>query len=95
MGIKWMSIKEISIHPNVKEAIIKATEHDLARLMSEERGRRVRETGDLNAGFRRLGTCAALIHNVLTCRELVNRMVWEAEGMLNKSNALRQPQASL
>lgn len=30
MGINWMSIKEISIHPNVKEAIVKATEHDTA-----------------------------------------------------------------
>lgn len=62
--------------------------------MSEEKGRRVRDTGDLNAGFLSLGMCAALIHNVLTCREFVKRMEWEAEGILNKSNALMQPQAS-
>jgi NAD(P)H-dependent flavin oxidoreductase YrpB (nitropropane dioxygenase family) len=125
MGTRWMATVESPIHPKVKEAITKATEHDtvlvlrkfrnttrlhknkvstevfqienskkdvkfedVAHLMSGKRGKGVYETGDVDAGVWSLGMCAALIHDIPTCDELVKRLEREAIEILNNTNGL-------
>ena len=46
------------------------------------KGRIVYETGDLEHGIWSAGTCMGLIHDIPTCKELVERIVGEAEAMI-------------
>jgi nitronate monooxygenase len=46
------------------------------------KGRIVYETGDLEHGIWSAGTCMGLIHDIPTCKELVERIVNEAEAMI-------------
>lgn len=55
---------------------------DIRDLVAGARGRRVYETGDLDAGIWSAGQAQGLIHDVPTVRELVERMVDDAESLI-------------
>ena len=56
---------------------------DIAHLVKGERGISVMEDGDLDAGIWSGGMIQGLIHNVPTCKELVERIVADAEEIIN------------
>jgi NADH:quinone reductase (non-electrogenic) len=62
----------------------KATIEDVAHLASGKRGKAVFETGDVDYGVWSAGVCQGLIHDIPTCRELVTRIVSEAEMIIQK-----------
>ena len=55
---------------------------DIRPLVSGARGRVALESGDLDAGIIWAGQVQGLIHDVPTCRELVDRIVREAEDLI-------------
>jgi NAD(P)H-dependent flavin oxidoreductase YrpB (nitropropane dioxygenase family) len=60
-----------------------ATFKDIAELVRGEGGRIVLETGDLSAGIFWAGQVQGLIHDIPTVRELIDRIVNEAETIIN------------
>lgn len=66
-------------------------------LVAGRRGRIVYETGDLNAGIWWAGLSQALIHDVPTCRELIDRMVADAERTISQRlvSMIRTPKSDL
>jgi len=54
---------------------------ELAAIVSGQRYKRMLETGDLNAGVCGCGQCVALIHDIPSVRELINRIMKEAEDV--------------
>lgn len=52
---------------------------DLRELVAGARGRKVYETGDVDAGIWSAGISVGLIDDIPTCEELVDRIVREAE----------------
>jgi nitronate monooxygenase len=61
-----------------------ATIQDIAHLVAGERGRKVLEEGDMEAGIWSAGMVAGLIRDIPTCQELVHRIVSEAADIINK-----------
>ena len=59
------------------------TFEDVRELVTGIRGRVVYETGDLDAGVWCAGMVQGLIHDVPSCAELVERIVTEAEEIIN------------
>jgi NAD(P)H-dependent flavin oxidoreductase YrpB (nitropropane dioxygenase family) len=57
---------------------------EIGPIASGQKGRRVYEEGDLEAGVWAASLCIGLIHDVPTVDELVSRMVREAEAIINK-----------
>lgn len=57
---------------------------DIRELVSGARGRKVYEDGDPDAGVWSVGLCQGLIHDIPTCGELIERMVCEAEELINE-----------
>ena len=57
---------------------------DIAPLVAGDRGRKVYEQGDLEAGIWSAGMVAGLIRDVPSCEELVRRIVSEAEEIIHK-----------
>ena len=57
---------------------------DVAHLVSGERGRAAMNEGDLDGGIWSAGMVTGLIHDIPTCRELVERIVAEAEDLIAK-----------
>ena len=55
---------------------------DVAELVRGDKGRVVLETGDLDAGIFWAGQVQGLIHDIPTVRELVDRIVAEAETLI-------------
>jgi NADH:quinone reductase (non-electrogenic) len=55
---------------------------DVRELVAGTRGRVVYETGDPNHGIWSAGQIQGLIHDVPTCKELIHRMVREAEEII-------------
>lgn len=55
---------------------------DVRELVAGARGRRVFETGDLDAGIWFVGTSQGLIHDIPTVAELVDRIVANAEALI-------------
>ena len=51
-------------------------------VVSGGRGRTVYETGDLEAGIWSAGTSMGLIDDAPTCRELIERIIAEAEAII-------------
>ncbi|MCX5044003.1 nitronate monooxygenase [Aldersonia sp. NBC_00410] len=51
-------------------------------LVSGQRGRKVYEEGDIEAGIWSVGLCQGLIHDIPTVADLVERMVTEAEQLI-------------
>ena len=60
-----------------------ATIDDVAHLVAGERGKNALQQGDVEGGVWSAGMVAGLIHDVPTCRELIERMVTDAEAIIN------------
>lgn len=60
-----------------------ASFEDVRELVAGARGRTVFETGDLDAGVWTVGTAQGLIHDVPTVADLIDRIVDEAEQVIN------------
>ena len=60
---------------------------ELAVIVSGQRYKRMLETGDLNAGVCGCGQCVGLIHDIPSVRELINRIMREAEEVCRCLNA--------
>ena len=60
-----------------------ATFEDVKDLVAGQRGRGVFEVGDLEAGIWSAGISVARVKDVLTCEELVSRIVSDAEAIIN------------
>jgi NADH:quinone reductase (non-electrogenic) len=58
------------------------TIQEIGPIVSGAKGRIVYETGDLEHGVWSAGTCMGLINDIPSCRELVERIVGEAEAMI-------------
>ncbi len=56
---------------------------EIGPIVSGQKGKVVYETGDLEHGVWSAGTCMGLINDVPTCKELIERIVSEAEQMIN------------
>jgi nitronate monooxygenase len=61
-----------------------ATIEDIAHLVAGERGRKVLDQGDMEAGIWSAGMVAGLIRDIPSCEELVHRIVSEAADIINK-----------
>jgi nitronate monooxygenase len=70
-------VVEISKRPD-------AVFEDIRPLVSGARGRVALETGDIEAGLVWAGQCQGLIHDIPTCKELITRMVRQAEEIICK-----------
>jgi nitronate monooxygenase len=55
---------------------------EIGPVVAGSRGRAVYETGDLEHGIWSAGTSMGLIHDIPSCKELVERIVREAEGLI-------------
>ncbi|KAL5359681.1 hypothetical protein BJX96DRAFT_164618 [Aspergillus floccosus] len=60
---------------------------EMAHLMSGVRGRKVYETGDINAGVWTVGQAAGLIKDIPTCVELAKRIERGASEALSRASA--------
>ncbi|KAF9503040.1 hypothetical protein BS47DRAFT_1386522 [Hydnum rufescens UP504] len=68
---------------------------DVQHLVTGVRGRRVYETGDVNAGIWFVSMVLGLINDIPTCQELLDRIVSEAEATIDRISALRAPKSRL
>ena len=60
-----------------------ASIEDVAHLVAGERGRQAMSEGDTEGGIWSAGMVTGLIHDIPTCRELVQRIVSEAEAIIS------------
>lgn len=67
---------------------------DVQHLVSGQRGRKVYEDGDPNAGIWTCGIAVGLINDVPTCDELVQRIGREAEQHIARLATLSASRAS-
>lgn len=67
---------------------------DIQPLVSGQRGRKVYEDGDIDAGIWTCGISVGLIHDIPTCEELVRRTGQEAEQHIQRLASLTAHQAS-
>ena len=58
------------------------TIEDIRHLVAGARGKVVYETGDLDDGIWSAGMVQGLIHDVPTCKELIDRIISEAEEII-------------
>jgi NADH:quinone reductase (non-electrogenic) len=63
---------------------------DVAALVSGATGRVLLETGDMEAGVFWAGMIQGLIHDIPTCRELIDRIVGDAENIISQRLAAMQ-----
>lgn len=56
--------------------------NELAPLVSGEKGRKVMDNGDMEYGIWSAGMVIGLIHDIPTCKVLVDRIVNDAEGII-------------
>jgi NADH:quinone reductase (non-electrogenic) len=61
-----------------------ATFADVAELVSGKQGRKVLDEGDLSVGVFWAGMVQGLIHDIPTVKELIDRIIAEAEAILDK-----------
>ncbi|MGL6044507.1 MAG: NAD(P)H-dependent flavin oxidoreductase, partial [Sandaracinobacteroides sp.] len=61
-----------------------ATFEDVRELVSGQAGKRLLETGDLSAGVFWAGMVQGLIHDIPTCRQLIDRIIAEADAILDQ-----------
>jgi nitronate monooxygenase len=66
------------------EAKGNATIEDISHLVAGQRGRKVLDEGDMEAGIWSAGMVAGLIKDIPTCAELVQRIVSEAADIIRK-----------
>ena len=62
-----------------------ATLDELAPFLSGLRQTAIWDEGDIEAGLVPVGQSIGLIHDVVSCKELVERMVKQAEALLSGS----------
>jgi len=121
MGTRFIATKEAPVHPNVKQALLKATELDTRLIMralrntervlnnknveklieiEREKGKnlkiddiieevagiypKVMINGDMDAGAWSCGMVAGLIHDIPSVKELIDRIMTEAEFIIRK-----------
>lgn len=121
MGTRFIATQEAPVHPNVKQAILDATELDtrlimrplrntervlnnaaVERLLKKEHRLgdklqitdildevagvypKVMQEGDTDAGAWSCGMVAGLIHDVPTCKELIDRIMQEAHEIITE-----------
>lgn len=60
---------------------------DVRELVAGARGRKVYETGDLDAGIWSAGMVQGIINDIPTCQELISRIVGEAEEIITSKLA--------
>jgi NADH:quinone reductase (non-electrogenic) len=121
MGTRFLATKEAPVHPNVKQALVEASELDtrlimrslrntervlanqaVERLMEKERTLgsnlkfadivtevagvypRIMREGDMNAGAWSCGMVAGLIHDIPSCKELIDRIMAGAETLIRQ-----------
>ena len=119
MGTRFIATKEAPVHPNVKQAILAASELDtrlvmrplrntervlrnkgVERLIEKEKTLgasisfadvaaevagvypRIMKDGDMDAGAWSCGMVAGLINDIPTCKELIDRIMREAEAII-------------
>jgi nitronate monooxygenase len=61
-----------------------ATFADVAELVNGKAGRELLETGDLTKGVFWAGMVQGLIHDIPSCQELIDRIIREAEAVVNE-----------
>ena len=71
-----------------------ATIDDIKHLVSGERGKQALESGDADAGIWSAGMVAGLIHDIPSCRELVDRIMREAVAIIDTRLADMRPAAA-
>jgi NADH:quinone reductase (non-electrogenic) len=78
-----------SVSDKVVEILKKpgAVFEDVRSLVSGAKGRVALETGDLDAGLIWAGQVQGLIHDVPTCRELIERIIRDAEAIIRNKLA--------
>lgn len=121
MGTRFIATQEAPVHPNVKQALVEASELDtrlimrglrntervlnnpgVERLLEKEKALganltiqdiipevagiypRVMKDGDVDAGAWSCGMVAGLIHDVPTVKELIDRIMSEAEAIITQ-----------
>ena len=121
MGTRFIATQEAPVHPNVKQALVEASELDtrlimrglrntervlnnpgVERLLEKEKALganltiqdiipevagiypRVMKDGDVEAGAWSCGMVAGLIHDVPTVKELIDRIMSEAEEIITQ-----------
>jgi len=71
-----------------------ATFEDVRELVSGAAGKELLETGDLSKGVFWAGMVQGLIHDIPTCAQLIDRIITEAEAILDsRLAAMRRPAA--
>ncbi len=123
MGTRFMCTVEAPIHPDVKAALLKATERDtnlifrtmnntsrvLKNAVSDEvvameksgakfeevrhlvagaRGKVAIRSGDVNGGIVSAGMVVGLIHDIPTCKDLIERIVRECRESLRAASQM-------
>ena len=58
------------------------TIQEIGPIVAGAKGKVVYETGDMEHGIWSAGTCMGLINDIPSCKELVERIVSEAEEMI-------------
>lgn len=61
---------------------------DLSHLVSGQRGRKVYEYGDIDAGIWTCGVSVGLIHDIPSCDDLVRRIEQDAEEQIQHLTSL-------
>jgi nitronate monooxygenase len=121
MGTRFIATQEAPVHPNVKQAILDATELDtrlimrslrntervlnneaVERLQAKERSLgsnlkfadiaeevggvypRIMKEGDMSAGAWSCGMVVGLIHDIPTCKVLIDRIMSEADEIIRQ-----------
>jgi NAD(P)H-dependent flavin oxidoreductase YrpB (nitropropane dioxygenase family) len=121
MGTRFVATQEAPVHPNVKQAILNASELDtrlimrplrntervlrnaaVERIVARERELgskitfdaiasevagvypRIMQQGDMDAGAWSCGMVIGLIHDVPTCKELIERIMAEADKLIRE-----------
>ena len=74
---------QVSDEVRALEARGDTTIDDIKHLVAGERGKQALLKGDADAGIWSAGMVAGLIHDVPSCRELVDRIMREAETIIN------------
>ena len=75
---------EVAAEVRAIEAAGNATIDDVKHLVEGERGRKALEEGDSEGGVWSAGMVAGLIHDIPTCQELVDRIIREAEALIDE-----------
>ncbi|SBV33040.1 putative dioxygenase (related to 2-nitropropane dioxygenase) [uncultured Sphingopyxis sp.] len=65
-------------------AVPDATFADVAELVNGKAGRELLETGDLSKGVFWAGMVQGLIHDIPTCKELIDRIIAEADAIVDQ-----------